>query len=126
MNIEYLNALQKKYANEFSVIDGLIDDYEIISSSLYYCIDQAEHKIIDYMNWQTYDNAYYMAKITLAMLYYRHNLNIAKEIKGTPALSSYSEGSRSETYKGTDIEFDDDGLTAEIKAMLPKPLLRVI
>ncbi len=89
-------------------------------------VDIAHHKIMNYMNWKEYNEAYIMAKVTLAMAYFNFNINIAKSFSDNQKLSSYSEGNRTENYKDTDIYFDEYGLTPEVRAMLPKPRIKVI
>ena len=125
-------TLAEKYKNEKELFTSFLDisdsqftlDHNV-SHLIIHSVDIAHHKIMDYMNWNEYNNAYIMAKVTLAMAYFNFNINIAKSLSGNQKLSSYSEGNRTESYKDTDALFDEYGLTPEVRAMLPKPRIKV-
>ena len=126
-------TLLEKYKKEQELFCGFLKSSESglaidnsTSNLILHCIDIAHHKILNYMRWKQYDDVYILAKVTLAMAYFNFNKNIAKSMSDNQTLSSFTEGNRSESYKDVDIVFDENGLTAEVRAMLPRARIQVI
>lgn len=118
-NEKVYNTIKNILCNNNMMVDSVTT--ELIKQ----CITTAETKICNYENWKEYNDDYLQAKMTLAIAYYNVNMEMLKESANNPVVSSYTEGSRSETYKTLDNTFDGDGLTTAVKAMLPTPKLRV-
>lgn len=79
-----------------------------------------------YTGWETFDERYVSAWISLTISYfnndkYKNDISNGKQMK-----ASQTQGSRSETYINTSTtNINTDGLTDDVKAMLPFPRLKV-
>jgi len=66
------------------------------------------------------------ALYSLAISYYNSDSVKYKSATGTRLITQQSQGSRSVTYKNDTVIFDSNGLTDDVKGMLPLPKLKVL
>lgn len=88
-------------------------------------IDRAQKAILKYTRWPTMEEGYENVTAALALQYFLSDRKAVQSFSGNQPVSQQTQGSRSVTYRFENFGFDKDGLTAEIKAALPYPMLRV-
>ena len=126
MNIDknlYFDELKTKFSMEYDCLItsfSTLDDYDILIA-----IDKAYKVICKYCDWNIVPTDYILATVQLATMYLNSNLNLNKSLSGVKQVNQITQGSRSVSY-GTikSLEIGSDGLSADIKAMLPLPKMR--
>lgn len=125
-----IEDLQEKYSSELEYIKSVMlgnSDFSPDDNILLASIDRAYTAIRNYLHLEANDDLtpYFVAATTLAIVYYTNNVVVNGKAAGTRTITQKSQGSRSITYGSANIELDAQGLTADVKALLPKPKLRV-
>jgi hypothetical protein len=118
----YFSELENKYFLEIQAIEALFLEEKVTlnKNNMLIAIDDAYNAITRYLHYTgSYNGAYRTATIKLAIVYY--NLP-----KGNSVITQKSQGARSQTISTTNSSLDNNGLTAEVKSILPFPTLRVI
>ena len=123
------SELKEKYTKEFELLSEQFTDEDInyTENKLLLAIDKAYTVITKYLNYtgeKTED--YIIPTITLAETYFLSDKLNKELVKGDRPITQMSQGSRSVTYGRANKELDSNGLTEEVKALLPLLLLRVI
>lgn len=123
--------LQEKYSSELEYIKSVMlgnSDFAPDDNILLASIDRAYTAIRNYLYLEADADIkpYYVAAATLAITYYTNSIVVNNKAAGTRTVTQKSQGSRSITYGSATIEIDSSGLTADVKALLPKPKLRVL
>lgn len=124
------STLAEKYSAELSYIDALFKREGITyeQEDILLALDSAWRAIVRYMWLDTldYDSNYSTCLIRLALAYYNNSQIEKGNLKGVIRVSQQTQGSRSVTFASNTISIDSNGLTAEVKAMLPVRKLRVL
>ena len=118
----YFSELANKYFLEIQAISDMFLEEKITMNrnNMLIAIDNAYNAITRYLHFTgVYNGTYRAATIKLAIVYY--NLP-----KGNAVITQKSQGARSQTISTTNSSLDSNGLTAEVKSILPFPTLRVI
>lgn len=118
----YFTDLSNKYWLEIQAIEAMFleENVTLNRNNMLISIDDAYNAITRYLHFtEEYNGAYRAATIKLAIVYY--NLP-----KGNAVITQKTQGSRSQTISKTNSGLDSDGLTIEVKSILPLPTLRVI
>lgn len=102
---------------------GLIDIN--LDTLIRYSIDRAELAILAYTGWEAIEERYVSAWISLSIAYFNQAKYQTDIANGKHIKASKSQGSRSESYVDTTKAIDLDGLTEDVRLMLPLPRLRV-
>ncbi|MPM89225.1 hypothetical protein SDC9_136333 [bioreactor metagenome] len=123
----YIEKLIEKYAEQIELVKSLIagaasEDDAVIALSL----DKAQKAIMQYTLWAAFDEEYISALIALAIQYLNNDKTRAKAANGERSVSMQTQGSRTVSYTSPVIEFSKDGLSEDVRAMLPRPKLRVL
>lgn len=119
----YIDELKAKYPLEYECLSTSFPTQKDLDILL--AIDKAYKSICRYCGWTTVPDEYVSATIQLSTVYLNSISNTSKAVLGERIVKQNTEGSRSRSfgdYQTTEI--DSDGLTADIKAMLPCPKLR--
>lgn len=121
--ITYINELKAKYPLEYDCLISSFSTQKDINILL--SIDKAYKAICKYCGWDIVPNEYVSATIQLATLYLNDKVNINKSVDGERQITQFTEGSRSKAFSSiVTTVINSDGLTDDIKAMLPLPKLR--
>jgi len=119
----YINELKEKYPLEYDCIISSFSTQKDINILL--SIDKAYKAICKYCGWDIVPNEYVSATIQLATLYLNDIINVNKSVDGEKSVSQKVQGSRSIAFSSIKTTvINSDGLTDDIKAMLPLPKLR--
>lgn len=113
---------------EYDYIGQMFDDSNIDYDQykLMLTIKRAYDAICRYTGYEgEYNPDYQMATISLAITYFQNDRVKFEMIKGNKPIKSITQGSRAVAYGENEIAIDDDGLTPDVRAMLPLPKLRV-
>lgn len=78
-----------------------------------------------YTGWEIFDERYASAWISLAISYYNNDKQKKDIASGIQMKASQTQGSRFETYVDNTKSIDSNGLTEDVKVMLPFPRLKV-
>lgn len=113
-----------KYGDEiFTCIKDLLqsEGITIIDTKVSLIVDNAYNAICKYLgvSSETFNNEYFTATVQLSIVYY--NLPT-----GFDKVTSKTQGARSQTISTTYSSIDSDGLTQQVKSMLPLPRLKVL
>ncbi|MEA4921393.1 MAG: hypothetical protein VB078_10810 [Clostridiaceae bacterium] len=129
---DFITKLYILYENEYDLLKNMILDSTgttfddpIIKRDVLMSIDRAVKAILRYTGWVDMKTGYESVVCTLAMDYLMTNTQIYRLFMGKPIMSAQTQGSRSATYKADMPTIDGNGLTAEVKAALPLPRLKV-
>lgn len=122
-----LDELVIKYTDELTAIKSILLITDTVSDiPIALAIDKTYKAIFKYTGWDTFNADYMSTLYSLSIAYYNNeNINNNSAI-GKRAVTQKTDGSRSRTYAKANIEIDADGLTQEVKAMLPLPKLRCL
>lgn len=123
LSIEYSNYYSMVMSIIGSSTDGLTT--EQVDFLVYCAIDRAVKAILHYTDWAEIKFGYDPVVCSLAITYLNTDTQSARLFMGKPFISQQTQGSRSATYKADMPSIDGDGLTAEVKAALPLPALKV-
>jgi hypothetical protein len=118
----YFTELSNKYWLEIQAIEAIFleENVTLNRNNMLISIDNAYKAITRYLHFaDEYNGAYRAATIKLTIVYY--NLP-----KGNAVITQKTQGSRSQTISTASSGLDSDGLTMEVKSILPLPILRVI
>lgn len=124
-----LTDLKTKYQSEITDIKTLLSitvDDTSTDIPIAVAVDKAYMAILKYSGWDTFNSEYIAAVYDLAIAYFNNDTVNTKTAKGERLITQQSQGSRSATYSNASINIDSDGLTGEVKAMLPLPKLKVL
>ncbi len=125
MATNYFDNLAVIYESEITALSLLVganpNDLQIL-----YAIDKACKCILKYTGWTVFDTLYTPALIALATAYINNDKFKYQVMDGHMIQASKTQGSRSESYLSPVVSLDSDGLTIEVKAMLPLPKLKVV
>lgn len=126
------NTLMSQYPEEYSMLIAVIGTpsdstltTDQIDYLLYMAIDRAAKAIMKYTGWTEIQSGYESVVCSLTLAYLNADTQTARLFIGKPFISAQTQGSRSATYKADMPTIDGDGLTAEVKAALPLPVLKV-
>lgn len=127
-----IETLNQKYPDEYSILSALVGTptdttmtTDQINYLLYMAIDRAAKAIMRYTGWTEIQSGYESIVCSLAIAYLTADTQSARLFIGKPFISQQTQGSRSATYKADMPSIDGNGLTAEVKAALPLPVLKV-
>lgn len=112
---DILNAIKNILGLTNSNLDELIG----------YSMSRAELAILAYTGWNTIEEKYVPAWIGLSIAYFNQSKYQADIANGKQIKASQTQGSRSESYVHTVKTIDSDGLTEDVRLMLPLPRLKV-
>lgn len=119
-----VRPIKENVLSSVKAILGLADSS--LNTLLNYAIDRAEIAIMTYTGWEMFDERYVSAWISLAISYFNNDKYKNETASGKQMKASQTQGSRSETYINTSTtNMNVDGLTDDVKAMLPLPRLKV-
>jgi hypothetical protein len=122
----YLSKLIEKYNCEIIQIHRLTDNCALDDEVIALAVDKAIKSICKYTGWTEFDINYHSALITLAITYLNNDRATYSSTKGERITKSVTQGARAESYDTPFIPLDSNGLTDQVKAMLPYPKLKVI
>lgn len=89
-----------------------------------YSINRAELAILSYTGWDIIEEIYAPAWISLSISYFNQSKYQTDIANGKQIKASQTQGSRSESYVNTITMINTDGLTEDVRAMLPLPRLK--
>lgn len=124
----YLTDLLEKYADQIVSVHSITEisvgqDYQLALS-----IDRAYKAIMKYtgIDEATYSGQFTSAVISLALHYFNNDRIKNQSANGERIVSSMTQGSRTVSYSSPMIAIGSDGLTDDVRAMLPLPKLKVL
>lgn len=121
--------LTTKYQEEISNIKTLLSipsDDKSNDVTIALSVDKAYKVILKYTDWVNFNSEYISTLYDLAVVYLNNDSIKKKTATGDRFITQQSQGSRSVTYSNAKISIDADGLTDQVKAVLPLPKLKVI
>lgn len=122
-----INDLNIKYTDELKIIKSILEiSDESKDTMIVLSIDKAYKAITNYTGWQILNMEYITAVYSLAIAYYNNDCLKYKKAKGEHIITQQTQGSRGISFGESQISIDSDGLTDDVKSMLPLPLLKVI
>lgn len=126
---DLLEDLSFKYEDVLEYLEAYLNDKQITynENDLVIDIDHAYKAICNYTDYNSsnFNPDYTIPLIKLSLIYFQNGQIQKSIISGDKQITQYTEGSRSVTYKSSVMEIDSDGLTSEIRVMLPKPGIRI-
>lgn len=126
---DFIIALELKYDVEYLYLseEFTTDSIPFTKNKLLINIDKAYKAICKYLDYAgDKTEEYILPTISLTKAYFNIDKINTDLVKGNRSVTQMSQGSRSVTYRKPTIEIDSEGLTEDVKAMLPLPKLRVI
>lgn len=119
-----LQAIHDRFSDEVDYIAdnlGVTAQNTIVINKIVENIDRAWRAISNYI-WLPYDadkTEYFIPLVTLAKAYLINANVVNSTLNGQSQLTQLTQGSRSVTFRSGTVELDRNGLTNEVKAMLP-------
>ena len=128
---DYFSGLEVKFAAELEYLTALFtaEGINISKPEMLVEIDNAWRAIVSYLwvEYASYDSATYFTPVVKLSQVYINNQTVRKSaLKGEKQVQQTSQGSMSVSFRNTSVELDSNGLTAEVKAVLPPRKLRVL
>lgn len=109
-----------------SAVKGIIGITDTsLDTLIAFAVNRAELAILAYTGWESIAETYAPAWISLSIAYYNHAKYQTEIANGKQIKASQTQGSRSVSYVNTITMINTDGLTEEVRAMLPLPRLKV-
>ena len=122
-----IDDLKTKYADELNTIKGMLEISDTGKDTMIVlAIDKAYKTILNYTGWLIFDMEYIASVYSLAIAYYTNDCLKYKKAKGEHTITQQTQGSRSVSFGENQVSIDSDGLTQDVKSMLPLPLLKVV
>lgn len=121
-----MNAIYQILMGIIGTVPSNILSSEQVDGLVNMAIDRAVKAIVHYTGWTAIEVGYESVVASLALSYLMADTQTARLFMDKPFISQQSQGSRSATYKTSVATFDESGLTAEVKAALPLPRLKVL
>lgn len=124
-----IETLKEKYAKELAYLQSLFADLGVDTlkeSILMDAVNRAYVAIRNYLRLDENEDVtiYFDAAVTLAKAYYNNSIIELNKATGKRTVTQKSQGSRSITYGTATTEIDNNGLTADVKALLPLPRIK--
>jgi len=126
--MEMYSDLQELFRIEYYYLKNVLNEleYPCDDLKLVLTIKRAYDVICKYTGYEgNYNPDYQSAVISLALTYFQNDRVKFDLIKGNKNIKSVTQGVRSTTYGDSEITIDVDGLTPDVRAMLPYPKLKV-
>lgn len=125
-----IEDLKTAYEKEFTYLQSLFADLGIESVKEFVLLDSINRAYLAIRNYLNLDKAedvtvYFDAAVKLAPAYYNNAIVEINRANGNRSVTQKSQGSRSITYGSATSEIDNYGLTADAKALLPLPKLKL-
>ncbi|MBR5497070.1 MAG: hypothetical protein IKV76_03725 [Clostridia bacterium] len=124
-----IETLKEKYAKELAYLQSLFADLGVDTlkeSILMDAVNRAYVAIRNYLRLDENEDVtiYFDAAVALAKAYYNNSIIELNKATGKRTVTQKSQGSRSITYGTATTEIDNNGLTADVKALLPLPRIK--
>lgn len=124
-----IETLKEKYAKELAYLQSLFADLDVDTlkeSILMDAVNRAYVAIRNYLRLDENEDVtiYFDAAVALAKAYYNNSIIELNKATGKRTVTQKSQGSRSITYGTATTEIDNNGLTADVKALLPLPRIK--
>lgn len=122
-----IEDLKIEYQDELTAIKSILEISDTSKDvSVILAIDKAYKSIMRYTGWILFNAEYVSALYSLAIVYYNNDTVNTRTAKGERIMTQKTQASRSATYINPSINIDSDGLTNDVRAMLPFPALKVL
>lgn len=124
-----IETLKEKYARELAYLQSLFADLGVDTLKESILMDAVNRAYIAIRNYLRLDEnedvtIYFDAAVALAKAYYNNSIIELNKATGKRTVTQKSQGSRSITYGTATTEIDNNGLTADVKALLPLPRIK--
>lgn len=124
-----IETLKEKYAKELAYLQSLFADLGVDTLKESILMDAVNRAYIAIRNYLRLDDnedvtIYFDAAVALAKAYYNNSIIELNKATGKRTVTQKSQGSRSITYGTATTEIDNNGLTADVKALLPLPRIK--
>lgn len=124
-----IETLKEKYAKELAYLQSLFADLGVDTLKESILMDAVNRAYIAIRNYLRLDDnedvtIYFNAAVALAKAYYNNSIIELNKATGKRTVTQKSQGSRSITYGTATTEIDNNGLTADVKALLPLPRIK--
>lgn len=124
-----IETLKEKYAKELAYLQSLFADLGVDNLKESILMDAVNRAYIAIRNYLRLDDnedvtIYFDAAVALAKAYYNNSIIELNKATGKRTVTQKSQGSRSITYGTATTEIDNNGLTADVKALLPLPRIK--
>lgn len=124
-----IETLKEKYARELAYLQSLFADLGVDTLKESILMDAVNRAYIAIRNYLRLDDneditIYFDAAVALAKAYYNNSIIELNQATGKRTVTQKSQGSRSITYGTATTEIDNNGLTADVKALLPLPRIK--
>lgn len=124
-----IETLKEKYAKELAYLQSLFADLGVDTLKESILMDAVNRAYIAIRNYLRLDDnedvtIYFDAAVALAKAYYNNSIIELNKATGKRTVTQKSQGSRSITYGTATTEIDNNGLTADAKALLPLPRIK--
>lgn len=124
-----IETLKEKYAKELAYLQSLFADLGVDTLKESILMDAVNRAYVAIRNYLRLDDnedvtIYFDAAVALAKAYYNNSIIELNKATGKRTVTQKSQGSRSITYGTATTEIDNNGLTADVKALLPLPRIK--
>lgn len=124
-----IETLKEKYAKELAYLQSLFADLGVDTLKESILMDAVNRAYVAIRNYLRLDEnedltIYFDAAVALAKAYYNNSIIELNKATGKRTVTQKSQGSRSITYGTATTEIDNNGLTADVKALLPLPRIK--